>query len=141
MYKENTWKIWIHTTNKIVLTLRAGNVFGLIWTNATGNYSVQEWHNIFNACIQASKKPAILIDPQFKRCMSFISIADKALFNNSVLFGLIAKCLQSFQRFSYRFLASCWPDLSDVYIHSLNSPIWRMRCTPREWWFYAIFAL
>ena len=61
-------------------SLRTSNIFGFIWTGA----------RMFDAFINASENSDIFVDPKFRRCCSRES---NAKLRSSVLFGLLAKCL------------------------------------------------
>ena len=63
---------------------------------------------ISEAWIHASRKSAILDEPQFKMWTLLHSNASRALFSNCVLFALAAKCSNRAIRFSWRLLVSSW---------------------------------
>ena len=56
--------------------------------------------------LQASKNPAILVEPQLIKLTEFISSAYKAFHSNSVLLGLVLKYFNTVCKFSLRQVAS-----------------------------------
>ena len=69
---------------------------------------------IFDAIRQASKKPAILVPPQFIKWTWFNSNASNASVSSSELFELFEKCLSTFLRFSYKTWTSNWHIVFEV---------------------------
>ena len=69
---------------------------------------------IFDAFWQASKKPAILIPPQFIKWIWFNSNASNASVSSSELFGFLERCLSTFLRFSYKAWTSDWHIVLEV---------------------------
>ena len=70
---------------------------------------------ILEACMHASRKPAIRVEPQLRRWMSFIYNILRASWSISLLLGLWEKCFSKALRFSYSPLASIWLIVSDVH--------------------------
>ena len=64
---------------------------------------------------QTSRKPAIPVEPQLRRWMSFISNILRGSWSISLLLGLWEKYFSNIFRFSYSPLASIWLIIFDVH--------------------------
>ena len=70
---------------------------------------------IFDTRTNASRKPAILVEPQLSRCILFMSKILSALLSSLLLLGLLAKCFKMHLQFSYIDLASIWLLFTDMH--------------------------